>query len=48
VYGFHSAGAHILMGDGSVRLLKSTVTLAMLSEVLSKRGGEVLPDAVQN
>jgi hypothetical protein len=36
------------MGDGSVRMLKDNVTLAMVSALLSRQGGEVLPDGVQN
>jgi prepilin-type N-terminal cleavage/methylation domain-containing protein len=48
IYGFHTAGAHIVVGDGSVRLLKSNVTLAMVSAFLSRQGGEILPDGVQN
>lgn len=48
IYAFHPGGAHVLMGDGSVRLLKSTITLAHLAALLSRQGGEILPDAVQN
>ena len=48
IYGFHPAGAHILLGDGSVRLLKESVTLAMVSALLSRQGGEILSDGVQN
>jgi len=36
------------MGDGSVRLLKENITLAMVSALLSRQGGEVLPEGVQN
>jgi hypothetical protein len=48
VYGFHPAGAHIAMGDGSVRMIKSNITLAALCALLSRQGGEILPGAVQN
>jgi prepilin-type processing-associated H-X9-DG protein len=47
VYAFHPGGAHLLMGDGSVRFIKSSVTLAMLAALLSRAGGEVLPPDVQ-
>jgi prepilin-type processing-associated H-X9-DG protein len=48
IYGFHIGGANVIMGDGSVRMLKENVTLAMVSALLSRQGGEVLPDGVQN
>jgi hypothetical protein len=39
-------GAHLLLGDGSVRLLKTNVTLAMKAALLSQTGGEILPPVV--
>lgn len=48
IYGFHTGGANVVMGDGSVRMLKENITLAMISALLSRQGGEILPDAVQN
>jgi prepilin-type processing-associated H-X9-DG protein len=47
LYGFHIAGCNIVMGDGSVRLLKNNITLAMLSALISRQGGEILPQDVQ-
>ena len=47
LYGFHIAGCNIVMGDGSVRLLKSNITLAMLAALVSRNGGENLPQDVQ-
>jgi len=47
LYGFHTVGCNIVMGDGSVRLLKSNITLAMLAALVSRQGGEILPDATQ-
>jgi prepilin-type N-terminal cleavage/methylation domain-containing protein len=47
LYGFHTAGCHIVVGDGSVRLLKSNITLAMLSALVSRQGGEILTQDVQ-
>lgn len=48
MYSFHSGGAHLLMADGSVRFLKTNITLAMLAALHSRAGGEILPDAVNN
>ena len=47
IYGFHPGGANVLLGDGSVRFLSESVTLAMVSAFVSRQGGEILPDAVQ-
>ena len=44
VYGFHTGGAHATMGDGSVRFLKDSTTLAFLAALHSRSGGEVLPN----
>jgi prepilin-type N-terminal cleavage/methylation domain-containing protein len=48
VYSFHQAGAQVVMGDGSVRLLNNNISLAMLAALLSRQGGEVLAQDVQN
>ena len=48
VYAFHTGGAQILLGDGSVRMLKDNITLAALCALLSRQGGEVLPESLQN
>ena len=47
LYGFHTGGCHVVMGDGSVRMLKSTVTLAMLAALVSRSGGEILSQEAQ-
>ena len=47
LYGFHISGCNIVMGDGSVRLLKSNITLATLAILVSRQGGEILPDDAQ-
>ncbi len=47
IYGFHVNGAHVLLGDGSVRMLQQTVSLAMVSAFVSRQGGEILPDEIQ-
>ncbi|MDY3551560.1 DUF1559 domain-containing protein [Gemmata sp. JC717] len=44
IYGFHTGGAHAVMGDGSVRFLKDSTTLAVIASLHSRAGGEVLPN----
>jgi prepilin-type N-terminal cleavage/methylation domain-containing protein/prepilin-type processing-associated H-X9-DG protein len=43
VFSFHTGGANILFGDGAVRLMKNTISLAVLAALVSKSGGEILP-----
>ena len=47
VYGFHTGGAHAVCGDGSVRFLKESISLAMLAAFHSRSGGEILPQEIQ-
>jgi prepilin-type N-terminal cleavage/methylation domain-containing protein/prepilin-type processing-associated H-X9-DG protein len=47
IYAFHVGGANTLMGDGSVRMIKSSVNLAMLAALISCQGGEVLDNNIQ-
>jgi prepilin-type N-terminal cleavage/methylation domain-containing protein/prepilin-type processing-associated H-X9-DG protein len=44
IYGFHSGGMNALLGDGSVRFVKSSIQLAALQAAISRNGGEVLAD----
>jgi prepilin-type processing-associated H-X9-DG protein len=39
-FGFHSGGVNALLGDGSVRFIKSTINLATFRAILSLNGGE--------
>ena len=39
---FHSGGANILMGDGSVRFIAATVNLGTWAALCSRNGGEVI------
>jgi prepilin-type N-terminal cleavage/methylation domain-containing protein len=48
IYGFHPAGANVLNGDGSVRLLKTNTSLAVIAIFASRRGGEVLPQGIND
>jgi prepilin-type N-terminal cleavage/methylation domain-containing protein/prepilin-type processing-associated H-X9-DG protein len=43
MFSFHPSGINVLMGDGSVRFLNQTVTLAVAAALISKAGGEVQP-----
>jgi hypothetical protein len=43
VYAFHEAGANILLGDGSVRLLSDETSVGILLALLTREGGEVVP-----
>ncbi|WZO98019.1 DUF1559 domain-containing protein [Isosphaeraceae bacterium EP7] len=41
-YAFHPGGANSLMGDGSVRFIKSTLDIRIFARLLSRSGGEVV------
>jgi prepilin-type N-terminal cleavage/methylation domain-containing protein/prepilin-type processing-associated H-X9-DG protein len=41
-YSFHPGGGNYLMGDGSVRFLKSTTNIRIYVRLLTRAGGEVL------
>ncbi|MCE9562642.1 MAG: DUF1559 domain-containing protein [Planctomycetes bacterium] len=43
-YSFHTDGANVAMADGSTRLLRSSVTPALLASLVTRAGGEVLGD----
>jgi prepilin-type N-terminal cleavage/methylation domain-containing protein/prepilin-type processing-associated H-X9-DG protein len=40
IYSFHTGGVNTLMGDGSVRFLKSSTPIATLAALVSRDGGE--------
>ncbi len=42
IYAFHPGGANIVMMDGSVRLLRQTIDIAVVAALLTKGGGESL------
>jgi len=42
IYGFHSGGVNALLGDGSVRFIKSSIQFATLQAAITRNGGEVL------
>jgi prepilin-type N-terminal cleavage/methylation domain-containing protein/prepilin-type processing-associated H-X9-DG protein len=42
IYGFHSGGVNALLGDGSVRFLKASVSFTTLQALITRSGGEVV------
>jgi len=44
IYAFHIGGANILRGDGSVSFLRETATPALVAALITRNGGEVVPD----
>lgn len=42
VFGFHSAGAHVAMADGSVRMLTTNTSVATLMALVSRASGEAV------
>jgi prepilin-type processing-associated H-X9-DG protein len=44
IYAFHPAGANILRGDGSVAFLKASTTAVVVAALVTRAGGEVIPD----
>lgn len=42
IYSFHPAGAHLLIGDGSVRLVAETTDMRVIGRLLTRAGGEAL------
>lgn len=43
MYGFHPSGAMIVMGDGSARLLSTSVSMRVVGALITRRGGEMVP-----
>jgi prepilin-type N-terminal cleavage/methylation domain-containing protein/prepilin-type processing-associated H-X9-DG protein len=44
VYSFHSRGANAVFADGSVRYLKSSMSIQVLAALITRAGGEVVED----
>lgn len=42
IYSFHSGGANVLYGDGSVRFLRSSVNANTVAALVTRAGGEVV------
>ena len=44
IYAFHTSGANILRGDGSVTFLKESTSPGVLAALITRNGGEALTD----
>jgi prepilin-type processing-associated H-X9-DG protein len=44
VYSFHSRGANAVFADGSVHFLKAGMSIRVLAALVTRAGGEVVPD----
>lgn len=44
IYAFHTGGANVLRGDGSVQFLKASTTPQLIAALISKAGGEAIGD----
>jgi prepilin-type N-terminal cleavage/methylation domain-containing protein/prepilin-type processing-associated H-X9-DG protein len=42
VYGFHSGGVNVLLGDGSVRFLRQSIDVRTFAALVTRNGGEVI------
>jgi prepilin-type N-terminal cleavage/methylation domain-containing protein/prepilin-type processing-associated H-X9-DG protein len=43
IYSFHTGGTNALLGDGSVRFIRSSIAYASLQALITRNGGEVTP-----
>jgi prepilin-type N-terminal cleavage/methylation domain-containing protein/prepilin-type processing-associated H-X9-DG protein len=43
IYAWHTGGANVLFGDGSVRLLRDSIAPAVVIALVTRSGGEVVP-----
>jgi len=44
VYSFHPGGANVLFADGSVHFLHAGIDIRILAALITRAGGEVIPD----
>ena len=44
MYSFHTNGANILLGDGSVKLLRSSASMEVVASLLTRMAGDVVGD----
>jgi prepilin-type processing-associated H-X9-DG protein len=44
VYSFHLGGANVVFADGSVHFLSSKMDLCVLSALVTRAGGEIVPE----
>ncbi len=48
IYSFHSGGANVLMGDGSVHFLSDTININTVVSLITRQGGETIPGNLIN
>jgi prepilin-type N-terminal cleavage/methylation domain-containing protein/prepilin-type processing-associated H-X9-DG protein len=44
MYSFHTGGVNVAFADGSVRFVQANVSMTVMSALITKNGGEVIPD----
>jgi prepilin-type processing-associated H-X9-DG protein len=42
IYAFHTSGANVLLGDGSVRFLSQSTSIRIVARLITRSGGEVV------
>jgi len=45
VYSFHTGGANAVFADGSVHFLKASISMRVFAALVTRAGGEVVPDS---
>jgi prepilin-type N-terminal cleavage/methylation domain-containing protein/prepilin-type processing-associated H-X9-DG protein len=45
IYSFHDGGANVLLADGSVQFLRSSISIANLAALITRSGGEIISGA---
>jgi prepilin-type processing-associated H-X9-DG protein len=43
IFSFHNGGANISFADGSVRFFSQNINIATLAALVTKGGGEIIP-----
>jgi len=43
IFSFHTAGAHVVFGDGHVQFITDSINPAVMAMLVSRNGGEVIP-----
>jgi prepilin-type processing-associated H-X9-DG protein len=46
VYSFHPGAVNLLFADGGVRAITSNIDIVVLAQLITRRGGEKIPDGV--
>jgi prepilin-type processing-associated H-X9-DG protein len=46
MYSFHTGGINVLLADGSVHFLADSINISVAAALVTRAGGEVLPDGL--